>query len=239
LTRVALIAGACVIGAYLLGSVPTSFLRNRIRLRRDLRRMDTRGGSLELQLRILLAGVAGDPDRPPSEGATDLLAAAIDTVKVLAAATLAWHLVEHFSPGHGHVRHFSLGAVAFTSNQVLLGHQSAGLWAGLAAAAGHLASPWLRFRGGQGQAPVLALVLAYCPFGFSVGVLGFFVALVFLRNVPRAALASLAAFVGYAWLGWTFAWRNSWGVGNGPELTLWAACLATLVAIHTWPQAQL
>jgi glycerol-3-phosphate acyltransferase PlsY len=239
MARVALLSGACIIGAYLLGSIPFGFLWSRGQLRRDLRRMNTVRGSLELQLRLLLAGVAGDPDRPSradqAGGATNVLAAILDTAKVLAAATIAWHLVERFSPGHGHVRHFSLGAVAFTSNQVLLGHQSAGLWAGLSAAAAHLAPPWLGFRGGQGQAPVLALVLAYCPFGFSVGVLAFFVALLMTRDVPRSALLSLPPFVGFVWLAWAFDWRHSWGVPNGPELTLWAAALATIVAVRMWP----
>jgi glycerol-3-phosphate acyltransferase PlsY len=235
MTRVALISGFCVIGAYLIGSIPTAYLRNRRRIRRDLRRLDTPQGSLDIQLRVLLAGVAHDPDQPPV--ATDVLAAVLDTIKVLLAATIAWHVVERISPGHGHVRHFSLGAVAFTANQVLLGHQSAGLWAGLAAVAGHLAPPWLRARAGQAQAPALALALVYCPFGFSCGVLGFFLALAVLRRVPRAVIVSLGFFVGYAWLGWAFDWRHAWGVPNGPELTLWAAGLAAVVAARVWPEA--
>src|ERR1700687_2191389 len=127
MARVALLSGACVIGAYLLGSIPFGFLWSRGQLRRDLRRMNTVRGSLELQLRLLLAGVAGDPERPrgadPGGCATERHAAILARAKMLAAATIAWHLVERFTPGHGHVRHFSLGAVAFTSNQVLLGHQ--------------------------------------------------------------------------------------------------------------------
>jgi glycerol-3-phosphate acyltransferase PlsY len=234
-TRLAFIAGACVIGAYLLGSVPTAYLRSRRRIRRDLRRLDTRRGSLEMQLRLLLAGVAHDPDEPPP--GVDLVAAVLDTAKVLLAATVAWHVVARYSPGHGHVRHVSLGAVAFTSNQVLLGQQSAGLWAGLAAVAGHLAPPWLRARSGQGQAPVLALALVYCPVGFSVAVFGFFASLAALRRVPRAVIVSVGCFVAYAWLAWAFDWRASWGVPNGPELTLWAAGVAAVVAARVWPEA--
>jgi len=67
----------------------------------------------------------------------------------------------------------------------------------------------------------------------SAGVTGFFVALALTRNVARSVLLSLPVFVGYGWLAWLYDWRSSWGVPNGPELALWAAVLAGIVAART------
>lgn len=223
-------SGLCVVLAYLLGSIPFGFLLHRQQLRRDLRRLDRPAGGLDLQLRALLAGGPG-PDTPPSGLVTDVVAAALDTAKVLAAATIAWHVVHRIPPHHVDRTNFS--AVAFVANQVLLGWQSVAIWAGLAGAVGHLGPVWLRFRGGQGQAPVLALVVVYFPYGFVVGAAAFLLLLTFTRDVPRAALISLPAFVAFAWLAWIYDWRSGWGLPNGPELTLWAAVLAGVVAART------
>ena len=220
-------SGLCVVAAYLLGSVPFGFLLHRQRLRRDLRRLDQPPDGLELQLRALLAGAGG----AESDLFTDVAAAALDTAKVLLAATIAWHVVHRIPPHHVDRTNFS--AVAFVANQVLLGWQSVALWAGLAGAVSHLAPVWLRFRGGQGQAPVLALVVVYFPYGFVVGAATFMVALAFTRDVPRAALVSLPGFVAFAWLAWIYDWRSGWGLPNGPELALWAAVLAGVVAART------
>ena len=231
--QVGAVAGAAVVLAYLIGSVPFGYLLHRRRLRRDIRRVDTAPGRLESELRSVLAGSG-----PVSPLGTDVLAGALDTAKVLLAATLAWKLVKATPPHR--VEPDNLSAVAFVTNQVLVGWQSTALWAGLAAVVAHLAPPWLRFRGGQGQAPALALVLVYFPLGFSAGVAGFFAALAVTRNVARSVLLSLPVFVGYAWLAWLYDWRSSWGVPNGPELTLWAAVLAGVVAartVVTYPEA--
>jgi glycerol-3-phosphate acyltransferase PlsY len=227
LRNVAVASGLCVVFAYVLGSIPFGFLLHRQRLRRDLRRLDRPAGDLDLQLRALLAGATS----APSGLLTDFLAAALDTAKVLLAATVAWHVVHRIPPHHVDRTNFS--AVAFVANQVLLGWQSVALWAGLAAAVSHLAPVWLRFRGGQGQAPVLALVVVYFPYGFLAGAAAFLLALAFTRDAPRAVLISLPAFVAYAWLAWIFDWRPGWGVPNGPELALWAAVLAGVVGART------
>jgi glycerol-3-phosphate acyltransferase PlsY len=223
-------SGLCVALAYLLGSVPFGFLLHRQRLRRDLRRLDRPASGLDLQLRALLAGDPG-PDGPRSGLVTDVAAAALDTAKVLAGATIAWHVVHRIPPHHVDRTNFS--AVAFVANQVLLGWQSVAIWAGLAGAVAHLGPVWLRFRGGQGQAPVLALVVVYFPYGFVVGAAAFLLSLTFTRDVPRAALISLPAFVAFAWLAWIYDWRSGWGLPNGPELALWAAVLAGVVAART------
>ncbi len=224
--QVGAFAGLAMVLAYLIGSVPFGYLLHRRRLRRDIRRADTAPGRVELELRSLLTGTG-----PVNPLRTDLVAGVLDTAKVLLAATLAWRLVARVPPHH--VETTNLSAVAFVANQVLVGWQSAALWAGLAAVVAHLAPPWLRFKGGQGQAPVLALVFVYFPLGFSVAVAAFFAGLAVTRNVPRSVLISLPVFVTYAWLAWLFDWRHSWGVPNGPELALWAAVLAGVVAART------
>ena len=36
-----------------------------------------------------------------------------------------------------------------------------------------------------------------------------------------------------AWLGWVFDWPASWGVPNGPEVTLWAAVIGGMLITRT------
>jgi len=220
---VAIAAGLCTLGAYLVGSVPVGYLADRRSLRQRLRRIETDGRPLDEQLRAILAGPGSSP-----------LIAMLDTLKVLVAATATWHLVIAVSPG-GSATTPNQSAVAFLSDQVLVSWQSAALWAGLAALIGHLAPAWLGFRGAQGQAPGLALVVVYAPVGFVVGVLVFFVAraVVGPRRLVGAILASLAAFVGWCWVAWIFDIQVAWGVPAGPELTLWASALAAILAART------
>ena len=225
--NVAWTAGLAVVLAYLLGSIPLGYLVTRRRLRQDLRRLDE-GASIELQLRSVLTGDAGD-----GWHLDDLVGVALDTAKVLLGATIAWHLVKRAAPGFDRTLLPKVSAVGFLADQVLTSWQSVGLWAGLAAVVGHLAPPWLGFRTGQGQAPALALVLVYCPYGFSFAVLAFFLALAVLGDVPRAVLASLPGVMAFAWLAWIFDWRTSWGATNGPELTLWAAVVCGVIGART------
>ena len=217
---VAVVAGLCVVGAYLLGSLPTGYLRDRRSLRQGLRRFEVEGRPLEEQLRAVLAG--------PDSG---IGVAAVDTAKVLLAATIAWHAVVAVSPG-GTATHPNQSAIAFLANQVLVSWQSAALWAGLAAVVGHLAPVWLGFRGSKGQAPGLALAVVYAPIGFVVGVATFFALRLALgpARLRVAVLVSLAAFVGWTWLAWIADVQAAWGVPAGPELTLWAAVLAGVLA---------
>lgn len=240
--QLALTAGAVVVGAAVIGAIPFGYVLDRWALRRDIRRLDrgareTGAGPLEVQLRALVAGTAStgasaDADAPPPARTTDLAAAVLDTAKVLLAATAAWHILVALAPGHGHFRHNESG-VAFAANQVLTFWQSGALWAGVAAVTAHFAPVGVRRRGGQGQAPALGLAFAYCPLGFSTGVAVFFAVLVATRDVTRSALVALPAFVAYAFFGWVFEWSSSWGIANGPELTLWAAVLAGIAITAT------
>lgn len=220
--EVAVVAGLCVLSAYLLGSIPTTFLSDRRSLRRGLRRIEGTDRPLDEQLRTVLAG--------PGSSA---FVAVIDTCKVLLAATLTWHAVLGVSPG-GTASRPNQSAVAFLANQVLVSWQSAALWAGLAAVVGHLAPVWLGFRGSRGQAPGLALAVVYAPVGFVIGVVAFFTCrlVVGSSRLRVAVLASLAAFVAWAWMAWIGDIQIAWGVPAGPEVTLWAAVLAGALAVR-------
>jgi glycerol-3-phosphate acyltransferase PlsY len=219
---VAVGAGICVIAGYLLGTVPVGDLVTRRRFRRDLRQLDD-VGDLQAHLRTLLAGSRR------SDLVAQLLVATLDTLKVVGAATLAWQAMIAVSPG-GTATRANQSAVGFLADQVLTSWESIALWTGLAAVAGHVASPWLQFRGDQGQAPALGLAIVYSPLGFSTGVAVFFLAFAVVRRPRAAVLTSLAGFATYTWLAWTFDWQLGWGVTNGPELTLWSAALAAVIA---------
>lgn len=220
---VAIVAGLCTVAAYLLGSVPLGYLAGRRSLRQRLQRIETDGRPLDVQLHTILAGPGTTP-----------LVALLDTLKVLLAATATWHLVIAVSPG-GSATTPNQSAVAFLSDQVLVSWQSAALWAGLAAVVGHLAPAWLGFRGDQGQAPGLALVVVYAPVGFVVGVIVFFLARTLLGSarLVAAVFAALGAFVGWCWIAWIFDIQVAWGVPAGPELSLWATVLAAVLAART------
>ena len=92
--------------------------------------------------------------------------------------------------------------MGFLADQVLTFWQSASLWAGLAAGAGHLWPVWLGFRsGGQAQAPLMALAVRFTPLAFVVAVAGYLLGRV--AGGPRVAVAaSLVGFVGCTWAGW-------------------------------------
>ncbi len=219
---VAIVAGLCVIGSYLLGSVPVGWLSGRRSLRQGLRRLEDDGRPLDEQLRVILTGA--DPVAPG--------VAFVDTAKVLLAATITWHLVVAVSPG-GTATTPNQSAIAFLADQVLVSWQSAALWSGLAALVGHLAP--IGFRRGQGQAPGLALAVVYAPAGFVAGVAAFFVARLLsgTERLKAQVAVGLGAFVAWTWVAWIADIQVAWGVPAGPEVTLWAAVLAGVLAART------
>lgn len=220
---VAIVAGLCAVGAYLVGSIPIGYLTGRRALRQRLREIETDGRPLDEQLRTLLAGPSSSP-----------WVAVLGAAKVLAAATFTWYAVVTVSPG-GTASIPDQSAVAFLSDQVLVSWQSAALWAGVAALIGHLAPPWLGFRGDGGQAPGLALAVVYAPIGFVVGVVTFFALRLAVgpRRLALAVFVSLASFVGWCWIAWIGDVQLAWGVPAGPEATLWATVLAGVLAART------
>jgi glycerol-3-phosphate acyltransferase PlsY len=227
---VAFWAGASVLGAYVIGSIPVGFLLTRRRLARDLRRVE-REVPPGQELRPLVTGRARAAGRA-GPVVSDLVEAVLDTAKVLLSATLAWHVVLAVSPG-GSATRPNVGAIGFLADQVLTAWQSTALWAGVAAVVGHLAPPWFSLRARHGHAPAIGLALVYAPMGVSLGALAFAVALGATRSPASAVLAGLAVFVLHGWLAWIFDWQVGWGVTNGPELALWGAVLGGVVAAGT------
>jgi len=226
----AVVTCACWVGAWLLGSVPIGHLLERSRLRRDLRKLERgRRRSGPPDLRALLGGGVVDPSAALPT-ATELLGAALDTAKVLGLAAAALVLVHHASPGARRADFPSASAMGFLAAQVLTFWQSASLWAGLAAGAGHLWPVWLGFRsGGQAQAPLMALAVRFTPLAFVVAVAGYLLGRVL--GGPRVAVAaSLVGFVGCAWAGWVWAFPRWWGFTYGPEVAVWAGVMAAMVA---------
>lgn len=145
----------------------------------------------------------------------------LEALLTLGVTTVAWHVIINVAPGS------TISRVALLSAQALAVWQSVALWVGLAAVVGHIAPIWLRFQGGSGLPPALAIGFAYAPTVFSAGVAGFFIGLWVLRT-PRDALpVALGVAVTFSWLSWIFMWRPGWGVSTGPELSL----MVTLVAI--------
>jgi len=219
---------ACWLGAWLLGSVPIGHLLERSRLRRDLRRFERgRRRSGPPDLRALLGGPV-DPAAALPTG-TELLGAALDTAKVLGLAAATLVLVHHASRGAARADFPSASAMGFLAAQVLTFWQSAALWAGLAAGAGHLWPVWLGFRsGGQAQAPLMALAVRFTPLAFVVAVAGYLLGRV--AGGPRVAVAvSLVGFVGCTWAGWLWALPRWWGFTFGPEVAVWSGVMAGVV----------
>ncbi len=213
-TTVALVSGPLVLLGYLIGSIPLTFLVRRARMRRALD-----------------AGAVDTPGRPPPvgrEGEAALVAG--EAALALVAATLAWEAVEGVAPAAG-AGLAAASRIAFLSSQVLLVWQSVALWAGFAAVVGHVAPPWSRFRGGTGIPPALALALAYAPTVFAAGVAGFLGGLWLSAGHRRTALlAGLTVALGWSWLAWVGDWNPGWGVASGPELSLWTAMAALVLA---------
>jgi glycerol-3-phosphate acyltransferase PlsY len=239
LAGVALASGVGVVVAFVVGSIPFGYLISRRQLRRDLRRLDRRHPGREAELAALLTGTSASRAQPADlPSPADIAGAILDTVKVLGLAALVGVVVHHVGPGIRRGDIPSYGAVGFLSDQVLTAWQSAALWAGMAAVVGHLCPVYLGFRTGQGQAPALGLALRYLPFGFSAAVAAFLLGLAITRDVRRAVLISLPAFVAYAWLGWIYDLPHSYGAPNGPELALWAAVLAGVVGARTLGRAE-
>jgi glycerol-3-phosphate acyltransferase PlsY len=217
---------ACWVGAYLLGAVPLGHLVQRWRLRHDLRRLERSAGqAVTGDLRALVGGSTND-----LPGVAELAGAVLDTAKVVGLGLAALVIVRAASPGVHRDLLPAASGFGVLSDQVLTFWQSASLWAALAAGVGHLWPVWLGFRGaGQGQAPLLAIAVRFTPIGFVIAVAAYLL----VRPVagPRwAVVVSLAGFVAWSWAAWLWSLPHWWGFLPGPELAVWAAVLAGVVA---------
>lgn len=176
-----------------------------------------------LPWRQLIAGRGTDDRRAARLG---LVA---DAVVPLAVATAAWWIVERIAPG-GQGGFATTSPIAFLSAQAVTVWQSIALWAGAAALVGQAAPVWRRFRGRAGTGGAVLLVLAYAPVTLVVG-LGTYTAAMALGGDRRTAvLAGLFGTLTASWLAWTFGWRAAWGNNPGPEMCLWTAAVATVLA---------
>lgn len=209
MSAVAVAAGLCVLGAYLMGSIPFLYLQRRSRLRRDLRRHDT--------------GRAGAADSRSG----NWLPTVVEVAVVLVAASVAWRVVASVSPGHGSPR--IVAGVATFSDQVLVPWQSVALWAGLAATLGQVAPVWLAFRGGSGVAPAAALLAVFSPVGFFGACAGYGIGLAVTRSDVGGTGVAALFLVTTAWVAWVLDVKALWGVPNGPEACLWSAALGAAV----------
>jgi len=208
MSAVAVAAGLCVLGSYLVGSVPFMYLRHRSGLRRDLRRLDG-GGS------------------PRASASPSWVPGALEAAVVLSAASVAWRVVASVSPGHGSPE--IVAGVATFSDQVLVPWQSVTLWAGLAAAMGLIAPVWSDFRGSSGLVPAVALLGAFSPVGLLGACAGYGAGLGAGRSAVGATGVAAVFLVGTAWAAWVLDLHALWGVPNGPETCLWSAALGAAV----------
>lgn len=223
-----LVTCLCWLGAFLLGSVPLGHLLQRSRLRRDLRRLERgpRRSQGSSDLRMLMGGGAVDP-ASALPTLTEVLGAALDTAKVVGLAIASLWLVRAASPAWSRSVGGGVGPIGATQLSVW---QSASLWAGLAAGVAHLWSMWLGFRSaGQAQVPLLGLAVRFTPTAFVVAVAGYVIGRVG-GQARLAVLLSLVGFVGWSWAAWLWNLPHWWGFGWGPELGIWAAVMAGVVA---------
>jgi len=233
------VTSLCWIGSFLLGSIPIGYLLERRGLRRDLRRLEdggpTKGRRQTEPMELLALLTGGGPDPATALPApVELAGAALDTAKVIALVEATLILVRLASPGFRRGDLPPASDVGFLTDQILTFWQSAALWAGLAAAVGHLYPIWLGFRGrGQGQAPLLALAVLFIPIGFVIAVGVFLVTTLVGRSQRISVALSLTGFVAWSWSAWLWSLGHWWGLLPGPELAIWAAVTAGVVAGRT------
>jgi acyl phosphate:glycerol-3-phosphate acyltransferase len=157
------------------------------------------------------------------------LAATAAGLATLLVATVAWDVAEAATPGAQYT-----SAVGAFSDQAVGAWVSVALWTGAAAVVGHLAPVWRRFRGGDGVAPAVALAFAYAPVVFAVTA-GAFLAATAVTGRPRLALLTcLPPAVTFAYVAWIADLPAGWGVTHGPELSLWVAVVAGVLAAGNW-----
>lgn len=207
---VSVLSGPMVLVGYLVGSIPFGYLLSRRRLRRQLT------GDQPLAFRRPGSGERSDPlDAPGVVGAGALAA-----IATLLVTTIAWDVAMAAAPRG------NIGAIGTFSNQAVGAWVSVALWTGMGAVVGNVAPVWAGFRGASGVPPALALVVAHAPLVFVATSAAVVLAYVATRSPRRSLLAALPVAVSAAYVAWIADVQTTWGVTNGPELTLWVAVLA-------------
>ena len=159
---------ALVALAYLIGSIPFSFLVVRLKAGRDLRQEGSRNvGATNV------ARTAGK--------AAGLIALVLDIAKGVGAVIFGRWLVAQ--PGWP----FAAGTAPWESREFWVA------LAGLVAVIGHMFPVWLRFHGGQGVATAAGVFGALSPMVLAGGMIVFAIVLLAFRFVSLASIVTAAS----------------------------------------------
>src|SRR6185436_8748142 len=159
---------ALVIAAYVLGSIPFSFLVAKILAGKDVREHGS--GNVGATNVARTAGRAA--------GITALL---LDVAKGYAAIAVArWIVSQPVWP-------FEAGVSPWQSREFWVG------LAGLIAVLGHMYPVWLRFRGGKGVATAAGVILALDPLVMLAAMIVFAIVILAFRYVSLASIVTAAS----------------------------------------------
>jgi glycerol-3-phosphate acyltransferase PlsY len=161
---------ALIVAAYLIGSIPFSFLVVKMLAGADIRQHGSRN--------VGATNVARSFGKAPG-----IVALLLDIAKGYAAVALAkwltarpdWPLTLGIDPSPWHSRAFWVAL------------------AGLIAVVAHMFPVWLRFHGGKGVATATGAFLALDPIVIAAGVLVFLIVLLSARFVSLASMLSAAS----------------------------------------------
>jgi glycerol-3-phosphate acyltransferase PlsY len=165
-----MLPAALVIGAYLIGSIPFSFLVVKLFAGEDIRELGSRN--------VGATNVARTFGKLPG-----VVALILDMAKGYAAIAFArWIVISpdwplgvggNFSPVHSRAFWIAL--------------------AGLIAVLAHMFPVWLRFHGGKGVATAAGAFLAIDPLSFAAGAIVFLIVILSTRFVSLASMLSAAS----------------------------------------------
>ena len=165
-----MLPAALVIGAYLIGSIPFSFLVVKLFAGEDIRELGSRN--------VGATNVARTFGKLPG-----VIALILDMAKGYAAIAFArWIVISpdwplgvggNFSPVHSRAFWIAL--------------------AGLIAVLAHMFPVWLRFHGGKGVATAAGAFLAIDPLSFAAGAIVFLIVILSTRFVSLASMLSAAS----------------------------------------------
>lgn len=181
---------ALVAQAYLLGSIPFSYLVVRLISGDDIR--------LHGSGNVGATNVMRNFGKLPG-----IIALALDIAKGWAATTLAaritilsdWPFSSIYDFGPLHARTFWIGLAC------------------LVAVAGHMLPIWLRFKGGKGVATAAGAILAVDPLVIAAATIVFFVVVIVTRYVSLASIISAASIpFFFRFLAHTSLWINLWSI---------------------------
>lgn len=165
-----MLPAALIIAAYLIGSIPFSYLIVRAISGADIRQHGSRN--------VGATNVARSFGKAPGVAALIL-----DLGKGYAAIAFArWMVSRPYWPYAG-----GSGASPFESREFWIA------LAGLLAVIGHVAPVWLRFHGGKGVATAAGVVLALDPIVFAAAAIVFLIVIIATRFVSLASIVSAAS----------------------------------------------